>query len=319
MSVTHAPTTGGATEPARLLNKPKPQRHILYLLLPAVLVLAAVTLYPFGWLIYMSLHEVVLAPGQPIIWRAWHNFGDIFHASDYQQGWLLLVRYTAICMTLELALGMLLAIVLNRSRFEKILVTIFLLPMMVAPIVVGLLWNFLYSGTFGWYFWLMRSLHLLPTDTSLIGSTSTALYALVATDVWEWTPLIALIVLAGLKRVPRDQLEASWVDGAGPARSFFLVVLPAIRPLLLIAILLRFMDNVRLIDTFVAMTGGGPANSTEILPYYIYQRSFQFFDLGHGAAAALTLLFVTIVVARLMVLVFDESEKKQLVVRAGDL
>jgi multiple sugar transport system permease protein len=302
----------------RMVNKEQPRRYLLYLLLPAVIVLAAITLYPFGWLIYMSLHEVVLAPNQPNIWRALHNFGDIFHSSEYQQGWLLLLRYTGICMVLEIGLGMLVAIILNRSRFEKLLVTIFLLPMMVAPIVVGLLWNFLYSGTFGWYFWLLRSLHLLTSDT-VLGSTSSALYALIAIDVWEWTPLIALIVLASLKRVPRDQLEASWVDGAGPWRSFFQVVLPSIRPLLLIAILLRFMDNVRLIDTFVATTGGGPANATEILPYYLYQRSFQFFDLGHGAAIALTLLLVTILFAKVMVSVFEETEKKHLTVKAEEI
>lgn len=302
----------------RIKNKERPRWFLLYLLAPAVIVLAAITLYPFGWLIYMSLHEVVLAPGQPNIWRGVSNFADVFHDSQYVEGWILLVKYTAICMVLEIGLGIVVALVLNRARFEKLLVTLFLLPMMVAPVVVGLLWAFLYNGTFGWYFWALRSLHLIPTET-VLGSTSTALYALIVTDVWEWTPLIALIVLAGLKRVPQDQMEASWVDGAGPVRSFFQVVLPSLRPLLLIAILLRFMDNVRLIDTFVAMTGGGPANSTKILPYYLYERSFEFFDLGHGAAIALTLLFVTIVVSRLLVLLFAETEKKKLVVKAKEL
>ena len=127
-------------------------------------------------------------------------------------------------------------------------------------------------------------------------------------DVWEWTPLVALIVLSGLKLVPHDQVEASYMDGAGPVKSFFQVALPSIKSSLLIAILLRFMDNIRIIDHFIALTGGGPANSTKILPLYLYEQSFSFFELGYGASIALTLLLMTILLGKLVVARFEERE-----------
>jgi multiple sugar transport system permease protein len=179
----------------------------------------------------------------------------------------------------------------------------------MAPVVAGLLWQYLYNGTFGWYFWILRSLGLLDEGT-ILGSSDVALWAIVAVDVWEWTPLVALIVLSGLKLVPQDQMEASWMDGAGPVRSFFQVALPAIKGSLMIAILLRFMDNIRIIDHFIALTGGGPANSTKILPLYLYEQSFGFFELGYGASIALTLLLVTILFGKLVVNRFEEREEK---------
>ena len=122
------------------------------------------------------------------------------------------------CLVAEILLGVGLAVILNRSRFEKLLVTLFLMPMMMAPVIAGLVWYFLFNSTFGWYHWLLRSLGILG-GTSILGSTETAMYGLVIVDVWQWTPLITLITLAGLKRVPRDQLEANMVDGAGEIRT----------------------------------------------------------------------------------------------------
>ncbi len=201
-------------------------------------------------------------------------------------------------------MGLLLAVILNRSRYEKILVTVFLMPMMMAPVVAGLVWYYLYNSTFGWYHWLMQSAGILG-ERSILGDPSTAMIGIVIVDTWQWTPLITLIVLAGLKRVPRDQIEANMVDGAGEIRNFFQITLPNIYPFLLIAILLRFMDNFRFIDHILVLTGGGPADSTKILPTYLFDVSFQFFKLGRGAAIALTLLAVTIILGLILVRVFQ--------------
>jgi multiple sugar transport system permease protein len=212
-------------------------------------------------------------------------------------------------MFLEIGLGVLLAVILNNSRIEKVLVTVFLMPMMMAPVIAGLVWYYLYNGTFGWYHWLLQSVGILG-ETSILGDRSTAMLAIVIVDVWQWTPLITLITLAGLKRVPRDQLEANMVDGAGAVRNFFQISLPNLYPFLLIAILLRFMDNFRFIDAILVLTGGGPADSTKILPTYLFDVSFQFFKLGRGAAIALTLLIVTIILGMILVRVFDKPGSK---------
>ena len=224
-------------------------------------------------------------------------------------GWLLLIKYSGICLTFEILVGVLLAVILNNSRLEKLLVTVILMPMMMSPVVAGLLWYYLYNGTFGWYHWLFQSLGILGS-TSILGDYDTAMWGIIIVDIWQWTPLIALIALAGLKRVPRDQLEANMVDGAGPVRNFFSVSLPNIIPFLLIGVLLRFMDNFRFIDHILALTGGGPGNSTRILPVYLFDVSFRFFKLGRGAAIAFTLLLITIILGLILVKIFDNPGRK---------
>jgi len=290
-------------------NVERPRKFLAPLLIPAVLLLALLSLYPLFWLIYMSFNTVATAPNMPNEFVGFQNWHDMFTDPQYWKSWWVLVKYSSVCMILEVLLGTLLAVLINRSKREKLLITLLLLPMMMAPVVVGLLWYYLYNGTFGWYFWLLRSLGLLDGGT-ILGSPDLALWAIVVVDVWEWTPLVALIVLSGLKLVPKDQVEASWMDGAGPVRSFFQVSLPSIKSMLVIAILLRFMDNIRIIDHFIALTGGGPANTTKILPLYLYEQSFAFFNLGYGSAVALTLLLITILVGKFVVGIFEDRENK---------
>jgi len=291
------------------LNPRRPVRLHLWLMLPAILVLASISLYPFFWLIYMSLHEVQLAPNRPDVWVGLANFARLLTDKKFINGWRLLLEYSAMCLVLQVGLGMLLALILHNSRLEKPLVTIFLMPMMVAPVIAGLIWYYLYNGTFGWYHWLLQSLGIL-SQTSILGSPDTAMIGIVVVDVWQWTPLIALIVLAGLKRVPQDQLEANMVDGAGAVRNFFGIVLPNLYPFLLIAILLRFMDNFRFVDAILVLTGGGPADSTKILPTYLFDVSFKFFELGRGAAIAFVLLLVTIILGMILVRIFEDPARK---------
>lgn len=283
------------------------RRYYLWLILPAVIVLACITLYPFFWLIWMSLHKVDMLSGD--MWNNFANWRRLLRDSRFSEGWLLLLHYSALCMALEVGLGVLLAVILNRSRYEKVLVTVFLMPMMMAPVVAGLVWYYLYNSTFGWYHWLMQSAGILG-ERSILGSPDSAMLGIVLVDVWQWTPLIILITLAGLKRAPRDQLEASMVDGAGEWRNFFQITLPNLYPFLLIGILLRFMDNFRFIDAILVLTGGGPANATKILPTYLFDVSFQYFKLGRGAAIALTLLIVTIILGMFLVRVFESPAGK---------
>ncbi len=290
------------------LNRAPARLYYFYLMLPAIVLLAAISIYPFFWLIYMSLHTIGEA-NQPDQWNNFRNLTRLAADAKYLNGWWLLIKYSAMCMVLEVSLGVTLAVILNRSRYEKVLVTVLLMPMMMAPVIAGLVWFYLYNGTFGWYHWLLQSAGVLGA-TSILGSPLTAMIGIVLVDVWQWTPLIMLIVLAGLKRVPQDQLEANMVDGAGPVRNFIDITLPNLYPFLLIAILLRFMDNFRFIDAVLVLTGGGPADATNILPVYLFDVSFQYFKLGRGAAIALTLLIVTIILGMLLVKIFEDPKQK---------
>lgn len=294
---------------------PAPSRKFyFYLAAPAIILLAAIAIYPFLWLIYMRFHKVGFGNASDVFVGV-KNFARLFSDARYIQGWAILLQYSAFCLSVQIIVGVALAVVLNNSRYEKILVTLFLMPMMVSPVVAGLLFYFLYNGTFGWYHWLFESFGILG-QTSILGSAKTALYGIILVDIWQWTPLITLITLAGLKRVPKDQLEANMVDGAGSISNFFHVSLPNIYPFLLIAILLRFMDNFRFIDAILALTGGGPGNSTRLLPVYLFDVSFQFFKLGRGAAIALTLLIVTIILGMILTRVLEDPARKKAL--AGD-
>jgi len=290
-------------EPAAMRNKPLANRFYFYLMMPAIIVLACITIYPFFWLIFMSLHKVDMGAAGDT-WNNFKNWTRLDTDRKFVQGWWLLLKYSSLCMLFEVSLGIMLALILNRSKWEKLLVTVFLMPMMMAPVIAGLVWYYLFNSTFGWYHWLMQSFGILG-DKSILGDKATAMWGIVMVDVWQWTPLIILIVLAGLKRVPRDQLEANMVDGAGEIRNFFSITLPNLYPFLLIAVLLRFMDNFRFIDAILVLTGGGPANSTKILPTYLFDVSFTFFKLGRGAAIALTLLVVTIILGMILVKLFE--------------
>ena len=300
------PATATLPLPTRM-NAAAPRRYYLYLMAPAIAVLAFISLYPFVWLIVMSLQDVGVGDGE---WVGLKNYTRLFSDGRFLEGWVLLAQYSAMCLTLQLSIGLLLAVIVNGARWEKFLVTALLMPMMMAPAVAGLVWLFLYNGTFGWYHWLFQSLGLLGGG-SILSSTDTAMLAIVLVDVWQWTPLITLIALAGLKRVPQDQLEANMVDGASPLRNFFAITLPNLYPVLLIAIMLRFMDNFRFIDAALVLTGGGPADSTKILPIYLFEVAFKFFKLGRGAAIALTLLIVTIILGKLLVRIFEKPKSER--------
>jgi multiple sugar transport system permease protein len=305
-SVESRPVSTAVANPPSI-NPPASKGYYFLLMAPAILVLAFISIYPFFWMIYMSLHDVDIGKAE---WNNFQNFTRLVGDTRFLSGWWLLIQYSLLCLILQIAIGLFLAVSLNGSRFEKVLVTTLLMPMMMAPLVAGMVWYFLYNGTFGWYHWLLQSVGILGPK-SILASSSTAMIGIVLVDVWQWTPLITLITLAGLKRVPQDQLEANMVDGASPLRNFMSVTLPNLYPVLLIAIMLRFMDNFRFIDSILVLTGGGPGNSTKILPVYLFEVSFKFFKLGRGAAIALILLVVTIILGMLLVRIFDRQQTKK--------
>ena len=189
---------------ASLKFNPLPSKSYYYwLLAPAILLLAAISLYPFFWMIYMSLNDVEVGS---IKWNNFANYTKLLTDAKFWNGWKLFLYYSALCLFLQITLGVFLALVLNNSRYEKVLVTVLLMPMMMAPVVAGMVWYFLYNGTFGWYHWIFESLGILG-EKSILADIRTAMWGIVLVDVWQWTPLITLITLAGLKRVPQDQLE----------------------------------------------------------------------------------------------------------------
>jgi multiple sugar transport system permease protein len=164
-------------------------------------------------------------------------------------------------------------------------------------VIVGLLGRFLTDSTYGLYAWVLDKVGLFNGD--ILGGTKSAFIAVTLMDVWEWTPLIALIVLAGLTSMPRQVLEAAEMDGATYWARLRDIVLPMISGVIVVALLIRSMDAIRYFDIITNTTNGGPADATKIVPIRLYETAFRFFDLGYAAAIGLSMLAVTIIMANL--------------------
>ncbi|MCY1296441.1 L-arabinose transport system permease protein AraP [compost metagenome] len=193
-------------------------------------------------------------------------------------------------------LGLGLALLLDRFiRRLTFLKTVLMIPMMLPPIAVAITWKIIYEPQFGVLNEIMFRLGL-PLQ-AWAGDVNLAMFSIIVADVWQWTPFIFLLMLAGLASLPVEPYEAAALDGASSWRQFWDLTLPFLKPVIAIALLLRVMDALRLFDLVFILTGGGPADRTKVLSLYIYQVAYRFADPGYAAAISLFVLFVTIVLS----------------------
>ena len=269
------------------------------LMAPGVSLLALLSILPFVALIVMSFCRVRLLGGVRLEWVGLDNWTRVLTDPDMWGSWARTIVYLVATLGLEMLLGVGIAIALHRVvRGRGLLLSLVLLPMFVAPVIVGLLGRYLTDSTFGLYSYLLRG---IGYDGDILGGTTSAFVAIVLMDVWEWTPLIALIVLAGLSSVNPSVLEAAALDGAGYFAALRHIVLPSISAILLVALLIRAMDAVRYFDIIVVTTNGGPADATKTIPIRLFETAFRFFDLGYAAAIGLMMLALTIAMAKVFV------------------
>ncbi|MEQ7125868.1 sugar ABC transporter permease [Actinopolymorpha sp. B11F2] len=267
--------------------------------------LAALSIIPFLAIVWMSFSRVRLLGGVAADWVGFANWGRFFTDADLAWAWIRTAVFFVLTVGLEMVGGVVLALCLWRVfRGRNVLLSLLLLPMFVAPVIVGLLGRFLTDSTFGLYAWILRQ---LGYQGDILGSTFSAFTAVVLMDVWEWTPLIALITLAGLSSVPLAVREAAAIDGAGGWKELRYIVLPSISSILLVALLIRSMDAIRYFDIIWVTTNGGPADATKTVPVRLYETAFRFFDLGYAASIGLAMLVVTILIARVFVRLLDQK------------
>jgi multiple sugar transport system permease protein len=268
------------------------------LMAPALIFLALLSLLPFLYIIAMSLSRVGLIGGISLHWAGLDNWSRLFSDSSVGAAWLRSIVYFIATVGLEMLLGIAIALLVYELAWGRnLVVSLLLMPMFMAPVIVGLLGRFLTDSTFGLYAWVLRETHIYSGD--ILGSTTSAFVAVTLMDVWEWTPLIALIVLAGLASLPGPVMEAAAIDGAGYWKRLRYIVLPMIAGVVVVALLVRSMDAIRYFDIIYNTTNGGPADATKIVPIRLYETAFRFFDLGYAAAIGLSMLAASILVANL--------------------
>jgi multiple sugar transport system permease protein len=275
------------------------------MLAPALLVLAAVSIFPFLYIISMSLSQVRMIGGISFDWVAFDNWSRLFSDSGVWGSWVRSVVFFVLSVGLQMTLGIAVALAIHETRRGRNIITsLVLMPMFMAPVIVGLLGRFLTDSTYGLYAWALDKVGLYNGD--ILGSTTSAFLAVTLMDVWEWTPLIALIVLAGLSSLPKAVLEAAAMDGASYWSRLKDIVLPMLAGVLIVALLIRSMDAIRYFDIITNTTNGGPADATKLVPIRLYETAFRFFDLGYAAAIGLSMLAVTIVMANLFMRVLKQ-------------
>lgn len=260
---------------------------------PAVIFIVVMMIFPLGFTLWNSFSGWSLTAGRPNTFIGPQNYFDLLRDARFWNAVLNTFYFTALAMTVELALGVAMALLIDARDYpgKRIVTSLLLLPMMATPVAVAMVWLLMFEPTAGVINFVFGQLGL-PKQLWIAGSSS-VIPSLVLVDVWEWTPLITLIVLAGLAGLPSEPFEAARVDGASYWQTLWRVTLPMLLPTISVAGLLRFIDCIKTFDIIYGMTGGGPGFSSETLNIYTYNQAFYYFNFGY--ASALLVIFFTIV------------------------
>lgn len=268
------------------------RRFALTLLLPAVAVLAIVGVFPAfycGWLSFTNLN--LARAGYHYI--GFDNWREVLRSPYFWNAFWVTIQFVVVAVCVEFGLGLGLALIFAGRLRNKFLRTIMLIPMIMVPVVVGLCFYYLYDGFFGFIPWLLRQIGLLK-DIAPLGDARVALWAVIAVDIWQWTPFMILILLAGVESLPMAPYEAAQVDNASRWQVFTKITLPLLRPIILIAVLLRVIDAFKEFDKIYVLTAGGPSSATDVLCMWTYRESFLLFNVSKGATVSLLMLYLVL-------------------------
>ncbi len=270
-------------------------RWYLAFLTPALILLVGITFGPFLYSIYLSFHSWTLTrPGGPAF-VGFENYVRMFNDRLFFGSIATTAHLLLLCLAVQLPIGFFMAMLLNRPHpLIQPIRTLLLLPMMVTPIVAALMWQMMFNNEYGPVRFFLNALGIERVPIWL-GDPSTALYAIVIVDSWQWAPMFMLFILAGLQTIPNEYYEIAALEGASPVQVFRHIIIPFVQPILLVVVLLRGIDVIKLFDVIFVLTRGGPGTATETMTYYAYRRGFAEFDMGYAATLALFILVLVIV------------------------
>lgn len=270
-------------------------RLAVFLITPAALVFAVITLVPTIILVYMSLTDWSMATSHSISFIALDNFRRLLGDVRFIYSVKTTVIFSLGAVSIELLVGMGLALFLMRS--PVVVRTFIMLPSMITPVVVGLLWKILlnFEGPVN----MLLGFLGIP-GVAWLSKPGLAMPVIIFVDLWQWSPFMMLIILAGLQRVEGDIIEAAQVDGASGWQTFWNIKLPLTAPTILIAVAIRLIDLLKTFDTPFVMTGGGPGYQTELLTLYAYKSGIANGNIAYSAAMALLIFITAMIIARFL-------------------
>lgn len=259
--------------------------------LPAVLFVVVMMVFPVAYTLFLSFTNWNLTSGAPlrVIWL--RSFERVIKEPRFTEALLRTFSFTAMAVAAETVLGLALALLLNREFKGKGLVKLFLLlPLVATPVAIGIVWNLFFDPTIGLANWLLTILGL--PKSAWVSASASVIPSLVLVDIWQWTPMITLIVLAGLAGLSSEPYESARVDGANALQIFTRITMPMIAPTLLTAMILRTVDALKTYDIIFAMTGGGPGYASETLNIMAYKYSFEYFRMGQSSVILVFLFLI---------------------------
>jgi multiple sugar transport system permease protein len=274
-------------------------------LAPAVAVLLALSIYPLVYAIKVSLQTTA---GQQVVW-SFQNFTRLASDKFFLEALAHTLVYALVALTFEFLLGLGLAVLMNQAlRARSFFRAMLLVPMMLPPVVVGVVWRLMLNSNFGAINGTLKGVGIDTTALTWTASPKLAFASVIAVDIWQWTPFVFLVLLAGLQAIPQEPYEAAVIDGSSAWQTFRHVTLPLLKPAILIALLLRTMDLLRVFDQIFILTEGGPGFSTETISLYIYRTAFRFSNFGYAAAMSFVLLIITNIISLFYIRLLQKQE-----------
>ncbi len=281
------------------------RRFALLLMLPAALFLAAFVLWPLVRFVYDSFFEISPFAGAGRTFVGLDNYAAAFASEAFTSASVRTVVYTVFVVALELILGLAVALLFTAlGKRSAVFRTLFMYPLMIAPVVAGLLWRFLLIDNFGIINELLFRAGLLssPDQVQWLSNPNLALFSVAIPDIWLTTSFITLVLFAGLQNIPGDIIEAARIDGARYPRILFNIIIPLLRPVIAVALIVRGIDAARAFDVILIQTDGGPQGSTTTLSLLIYRTMTRFGDPGLASAMGTVYLVAMLAVSLVAIL-----------------
>ncbi|WP_458210379.1 carbohydrate ABC transporter permease [Haladaptatus sp. NG-SE-30] len=269
--------------------------HLKWLLtLPAVIILFALTFYPLLRAVEMSMYTY-LPTGLGRNYVGIGNFTDLLSNQAFHHSLWVTAKFVTTAVIAEFLLGFGIALLLNKKiKLRGLWQTIILIPMILSPTVIGLIWRLLYAPN-GLLDFLAQP--IIGHNVGWISEPNIALYSVIIADVWQWTPLVVLVMFAGLQSIPNHVKEAAVMDGASRRQRFVDITLPYLKSLIVLVLIIRLVDALRVFAKVYILTRGGPADSTNVISMELYRVAFRFSNYGEASAMALTLLVFVLILA----------------------
>ncbi len=302
LPITRTPVlSGAALPPTRTASgwQRQDNKIALLLLAPAVFYLVVMSIYPTIYSLWLAVHNYMIYRRDNVSFAGFDNFTDLLDSETFGQSFRVTLAFSAIAVSIECALGLALAVLLDRKmRGANVLRTLLIVPVMISPVGMGLTFRYIFAPSYGLLTYVMQSVGLPTADWTV--STVWALPAVIFIDVWQWTPFVALILLSGMQSVSVEVTEAAELDGLSEWQKLWRIVMPLIRPVVMVIVLIRLIDSIRMFDLVFIVTRGGPGSTTEVMSVLSYITGFVEGDMGSAAAIA----WVTVVLVNILVAIF---------------